>query len=163
MSEESIPPQTPGAPSPEEAPQEGFFARWRSGIFVAVFMSIVLGLLMAYRYQVDSPYNDWYLFQVARHTVQALSLVGDHAELEHGRTKLGDPRSIRAKLAAWERGADKETPEDFLAAGSEPLTEWEAWSFRAQEMRRAKVPRRARTQGAVHHAQRPRHQGARAG
>jgi len=140
MSEESIPPQTPGAPTPEEAPQEGFFARWRSGIFVAVFMSIVLGLLMAYRYQVDSPYNDWYLFHVARHTVQALSLVGDHAELEHGRTKLGDPRSIRAKLAAWERGADKETPEDFLAAGSEPLTEWEAWSFRAQEMRRAQVP-----------------------
>jgi len=140
MSEASIPPQTSGEEPASAAPEMGFLERWRSAIFVLVFMSIVLGLLMGYRYQVDSRYNDWYLFHVARHTVVALDLVGDHAELEHGREKLGDPRSIRAKMSAWLRGDAQETPEDFLAAGSEPLSEWEAWSYRAEEMRQSKQP-----------------------
>lgn len=140
MSEVSIPPQTPGESKPTPSSGEGILARWRSGIFVAVFMSIVLALLMGYRYQVDSRYNDWYLFQVARHTVMALSLVGDHAELEHGRDKLGDPRMVRSKLNAWLRGAETETPEDFLAAASEPLTAWEAWCYRSEEMRHTNAP-----------------------
>lgn len=120
--------------------EEGFVARWRSAIFVAVFMTIVLTLLMGYRYAVETVYNDWYLYQVARHTTAVLSLVGDHAELEHGREKLGDPKELRARMAAWSRGAESETPEDYLAASDAPLSAWEAWDYRAMEMRQSNAP-----------------------
>jgi exosortase/archaeosortase family protein len=140
MSEEPQAPQQAAESSESSARPMGFAERWRSVIFVGVFMSIVLVLLMGYRYNVDSPYNDRYLFQVSKHTVAVLSRIGDHAELEYSRERLGDPRVVRARLLAWERGAESETPEDFIAATPGPLTEWEAWSYRSQEGRRTNAP-----------------------
>jgi exosortase/archaeosortase family protein len=138
--DDATPTDTPDGENRPPREKESFLARWRPAVFVTVFMSIVLALLMGYRYGIDTPYNDWYLFQVAKHTVAVLQHIGDHAELEHGSEKLGDAKTIRARLAAWARGEDAETTEDFLAAAPGPLTPWEAWSYRAQDMRRKDAP-----------------------
>ncbi len=137
MSEEVTPPQPAASESEPDYPPQ---ARGRSIAFVLIFMSIVLLLLMGYRYNTETVYNDWYLFQVARHTAASLSLIGDTTELEYGREKMGDPRKLRAQLAVWKRGEDVVAPEDYLAASGEPLTPWESWSYRALDMRLSKAP-----------------------
>ena len=132
MSEDAAPPQ----PAAEDTTQAGgAHGRRRSVTFVLVFMSIVLVLLMGYRFNVDTPYNDWYLFQVARHTVSTLALLGDSAELEYGRDDLGDPQKIRAQLAVWQRGEETVTPSDYIAAAAGPLSAWEAWQYRSHQAR----------------------------
>lgn len=68
--------------------------------FVALFIILVLLQLTAYRYVTESTPNDWYLFQVARHTSWILGTVGNEARLE-GETarSVGQPDVI----TPWER------------------------------------------------------------
>ncbi len=85
----------PGAGSPY--PFRGVFR------FVAVFVVLVLLQLIGYRYIVISPANDWYLFQVARHTTGLLDRVGHGATLESDGTSK-DPRSAWAQ---WQDRAER--------------------------------------------------------
>ena len=98
--------------------------------FVAVFVACMLVLLTGYRYSIDTPVNDWYLFQVAKHTTRTLDLVGHRAVLEDERGTR-QPAAVRAKLREWSGAADAD------AAPSEaPLTAWDRYRFRIETSRR---------------------------
>ena len=71
--------------------------------FVAVFVVLVLLQLIGYRYYVVSPANDWYLFQVARHTAGLLNLVGHGAALEFD----GTSPDSRSAWAQWQDRAQR--------------------------------------------------------
>lgn len=89
----------------------------------------MLLLLIGYRYSIDSTANDWYLFQVARHTTAALGLVGSKAALEEERAPQ-NPAMVRDRLREW-RGD--------TAAGvspNTPLTPWERYQYRIENNRR---------------------------
>ncbi len=105
--------------------------------FVAVFVVTVLFLLTAYRYTVDTRVNDWYLFQVARHTSWVLDKIGHSSELESRYLSNDEPARVRATLAAWEDGRDEPTADETARAAAGPLTPWEKWSYRALQARRA--------------------------
>jgi len=98
--------------------------------FFVVFVVIVLGLLIGYRYAVDTVTNDWYLFQVARHTAWTLDKIGQEGSLE-GASRSGRAAArIRASLAAWDRGENAASEEDVAAASQAPLTPWESFRYR---------------------------------
>lgn len=126
-----------GSPEPmETAPAApGGPPRRRMAGFVGVFVFTVLLLLTAYRYTVDTRVNDWYLFQVARHTSWVLGKIGHSSELEgriYGQT---DADVARASLKAWGEGREDPSEEEVQAASDAPLTPWERWSYRAVEGR----------------------------
>lgn len=93
--------------------------------FVALFVVLVLLQLVAYRYYVNSLANDWYLFQVARHTTWVLDFVGHGAALETTGSHL-DPGEVRAAL--METG-------DTSTISGEALSPWERWQYRAHTAR----------------------------
>lgn len=104
-------------------------------VFFSAFVLIVLGLLIGYRYAKSTKANDWYLFQVARHTAAALSLLSHKASLEESVAYQTDPRRARATLSALERGVDTPTPEEIESSSSRPLRPWEAYRLRALRTR----------------------------
>lgn len=116
-------------PTPGPAPRGG--RSWVQMItFFIVFVVIVLGLLIGYRYAIDTLANDWYLFQVARHTAWTLDHIGHEGSLE-GVSRSGPAAArIRASLAAWDRGENAPGEEDVAAASQAPLTPWEAFRYR---------------------------------
>ncbi len=120
----------------ETAPAaSGSAPRRRMAGFVGVFVFTVLLLLTAYRYTVDTRVNDWYLFQVARHTSWVLGKIGHSSELEgriYGQTEAN---VARASLKAWDEGREEPSEEEVQAASNTPLTPWERWSYRAVEGR----------------------------
>lgn len=109
----------------------------RVGGFVAVFVVTVLFLLTAYRYTVDTRVNDWYLFQVARHTSWVLDKIGHSSELEGRYLSNDEPARVRATLSAWGEGREEPTADEVARAAAGPLTPWEKWSYRAIKARRA--------------------------
>ncbi|HOH50315.1 MAG TPA: exosortase/archaeosortase family protein [Candidatus Hydrogenedentes bacterium] len=109
----------------------------RVGGFVAIFVVTVLFLLTAYRYTVDTRVNDWYLFQVARHTSWVLDKIGHSSELENRYLSNEDPARVRATLAAWGEGREAPSEDEVARSPKEPLTPWEKWSYRALQARRA--------------------------
>ncbi|MBI1317394.1 MAG: exosortase H [Candidatus Hydrogenedens sp.] len=108
-------------------------------VFVGLFVVIVMVLLTGYRYSVHTRANDWYLFQVAKHTTWALALLGDQVSLENDRARFPNPRQVRSEIRAHDDGRESPTPEDYLAASDDPLTPWEAWSYRAITTRASDV------------------------
>lgn len=115
--------------------------RRRSYWFIAVFVVCVLAFLAGYRFIIPTRANDWYLFQVARHTSWALSKIGDSSELEPVRKSLPAPAMVRATMAAWERGQKEPAPEEIAQMSDAPLTAWERWSYKSQEDRRERLGR----------------------
>jgi exosortase/archaeosortase family protein len=107
--------------------------------FIVAFVVIVMTLLTSYRYAAESHFNDWYHFQVARHTTMALAWVGHSSALEGDERGSLNPEEVRANLAAWKRGAEAPAAEDLAQASGAPLTAWERWSYRAQRAHRSKV------------------------
>jgi len=98
--------------------------------FVAVFVIVVLSLLTAYRYAIDTPANDWYLYQVARHTSWTLDTIGYRADLERTTGNNLDPAMVRAAI----RGdALRQIPPgtDITPEAQPPLSPWEIWRYRA--------------------------------
>ncbi|MBP8131693.1 MAG: archaeosortase/exosortase family protein [Candidatus Hydrogenedentes bacterium] len=116
-------------PTPGPAPRGG--RSWVQMVtFFVVFVVIVLGLLIGYRYVIDTLANDWYLFQVARHTAWTLDHIGHEGSLE-GDTRSGPAAArTRASLAAWDRGENAPSEADIAAASEAPLTPWEVFRFR---------------------------------
>ena len=108
---------------------------WPAFRFVVMFATIVLSLLTGYRYVIHTPLNDWYLFQVARHTAWALSWVAHSVELENRPGMNLSPKEVRAALAAWDAGRREPSPEDIAAASDQPLTAWEQWRYVARTTR----------------------------
>jgi exosortase/archaeosortase family protein len=103
--------------------------------FILVFVLSVILLLAGYRLLIGTPLNDWYLFQVARHTTVVLRLVGDAAELERGPVST-PPAEVRASLDAWRTGRHAPTPEETAAAPQDPLSPYERYLFRLHSARR---------------------------
>ncbi len=103
--------------------------------FVLVFAAVVLSLLTGYRYAIHTPLNDWYLFNVARHTAWALSWVAYSVELENRPGMNLSPKEVRASLSAWRAGREEPTPEEVAAASDAPLTPWEQWQYVARTTR----------------------------
>ena len=98
--------------------------------FFVVFVTIVLALLLGYRYAIHTFANDWYLFHVGKHTAWLLNTVGDYAELE-GETSEGlRAQQRRASIAAWDRGENSPAPEQVAEASPAPLTPWESFRYR---------------------------------
>jgi len=111
--------------------------RRRTAQFVTVFAISVLALLTGYRFLIDTYANDWYLYQVARHTSAALTLVGHSSELEGLRANRAvEPKRLRAELQAWQDGRESATPEEIGAATEGPLSKWEVYMYRITKMRR---------------------------
>lgn len=94
--------------------------------FVALFVALVLLQLIAYRYFVNSLANDWYLFQVARHTTWLLDHVGHGATLE-STGPLRRPGAV----------PPTDDPGTALTA---PASPWEQWQHRAQAARTSSTP-----------------------
>lgn len=128
MSDDAI--QEPTPPNTVPAPRGGG-AMW----FIGVFVVVVLLLLTGYRYAIATPANDWYLFQVAKHTAWFLAMIGDDAELEGQMRSTEDVRRMRAELAAWRRGDRSPTPADIAAMPDAPLTPWERYQHRIEGTR----------------------------
>lgn len=117
--------------------------------FFLVFVTIVLALLIGYRYAIQTFANDWYLFQVARHTAMALNLIGVSGELE-GELVAGPlAQRRRATLAAWDAGRNTATPEEVEAASPDPLTAWESFRYRIGSSLDLHDPRHVRAQVAA--------------
>lgn len=116
----------PASPDGDAAP--GRPSRHRgTGRFIAVFVVVVIGLLTGYRYAIDTTANDWYLFQVARHTGWVLDVLGHSADLEKPPGSGLNAATVRAELsgsAAPPSGVDER-----------PLTPWEHWRYRARKAR----------------------------
>jgi exosortase/archaeosortase family protein len=114
----------------ESSREERHEARKRVIRFVSIFAVAVLTLLTAYRYAVPTVGNDWYLFQVARHTSWMLRFVGHSSSVENpGRIKE-DPALVRAALDGWRNGQEPpESPSETTALQS-PLTPWEIYRYR---------------------------------
>ena len=131
-------PDSPPAPPTGEscAEQTASAGQKRPAIrFVLVFAAVVLSLLTGYRYAIHTPLNDWYLFQVARHTAWALSWVAYAVDLENRPGMNLSPKKVRAALAAWDAGRTEPTPEEIAAASEDPLTPWEQWRYVARTTR----------------------------
>lgn len=127
------------AASPEQSTAEDAEARatrYRTARFVGVFVVSVLVLLTAYRYSMNAPLNDWYLFQVAGHTAWALDKIGDKAELENKLRNVEDPQRVRADLEAWKQVGATATADMVAAASDAPLSSWERFQHRLQKSRR---------------------------
>ncbi len=103
--------------------------------FVGVFVVLVLLQLTAYRYAVDSRANDWYLFNVARHTTWALDIIGHRATLEGNGTRL-NPTEVRAIIF----GAAQHVPVAGVQDPAPPLSAWERWLYRAHNLRKSASP-----------------------
>jgi exosortase/archaeosortase family protein len=103
--------------------------------FITIFVVVVLLLLTGYRYAIDTVVNDWYLFQVARHTSWVLNHVGNRSELEGTPPRI-EPAELRAQLNAWRQGREEADPAEIAQASTAPLTPWEQWSYRAAQARR---------------------------
>ncbi len=123
--------------SPQEEPRQ---ARRRITGFVGVFVVTVLVLLTSYRFAINTPVNDWYLFQVAKHTSLVLGRIGESSQLERRAVGETPPNAVRAQLAAWKAGRGSASAEEIAAAPDGPLTPWEHWSYRAQDNRRREAP-----------------------
>lgn len=96
--------------------------------FVIAFVVLVMAFLIGYRYAMNSPANLWYLFQVARHTSWALSLLGESAEVEP--LHESSPVKWRADLAQWRaERTGRESASGPIA--QDPLTAWESWQWKA--------------------------------
>lgn len=124
-----------GAPASQERSPRA--RRSNTTGFVVVFVVSVLIFLTGYRYLVDTPLNDWYLFRVAQHTSMVLNLVGDDSRLEdtsHYNTER--TRQVRAELQAWLRGDDSPTPEQVEATSDATLSPWERYEHRLIQQRR---------------------------
>ncbi len=120
----------------EETHAERRESRRRIVGFVGVFVTTMLLLLTAYRYAIPTPYNDWYLFHVARDTSWVLGKIGHSSTLEKRSLREFAPRQVRATLQAWRAGRDTATPEEIAAASNDPLTPWEKWFYRSTDNRR---------------------------
>jgi len=138
--EASPPTESTGPPCPEPA---GVRSRGAAR-FVAVFVLVVLCLLTGYRYALDTTANDWYLFQVARHTGWVLGFIGYSATLEKTTGGHLDPAAVRA---SFRREVQRQVPPvaGLDQGDSAPLTPWEIWRYRAAEHR--EDPARARVIG----------------
>ncbi len=103
--------------------------------FVAIFMIVVISLLTGYRMTVNKPINQWYLFQVAKHTSILLDFLGHSSWLEDRPDYSGREVEIRTKLKAYREG--EEPPSIFPEPEGpvEPLTAWEHWQYRIEEAR----------------------------
>jgi len=132
-------------PEPAQSPSSRV-RRKKVAQFVVVFVVCVLTLLTSYRYAIPTTANDWYLFQVARHTSWILNLAGHSSAVENPERVKEDPALVRARIQAWRRG--KEAPDTAPPAGepARPLTRFEAWQYRALKLRREN-PSRDRTTG----------------
>lgn len=121
-----------GAPEPAPADAGGpdGAPRKRVAGFVVLFVVCVFVSLAGYRYAIDTVANDWYLFNVAKHTAWALHWIGDSSTLEsRGALDHEDPRRVRAEIEAWRQGQEApETPPADIAA--DPLTDWEVFRHR---------------------------------
>ncbi|MBI2432509.1 MAG: archaeosortase/exosortase family protein [Candidatus Hydrogenedentes bacterium] len=128
-------PEVVHQPSPE--PSHRKVSRRRTVSFVLVFMVTVLVLLTGYRYTIQSVVNDWYLFQVARHTTWVLDLVGYRATLEE--QKLAPrPEEARATMKAWEKGLERAEPAAVNEESPVPLSRWERYRYRILSGRRVR-------------------------
>jgi exosortase/archaeosortase family protein len=123
----------------EEAHAEHRESRRRILGFVGVFVSVMLILLTAYRYAIPTPYNDWYLFHVARDTSWVLGKIGHSSVLERRTLREITPQRVRASLAAWRAGRDEATPADIASASNEPLTAWDKVAYRGRDSRKRGV------------------------
>lgn len=103
-------------------------------VFFTVFVVIVLGLLIGYRYAIDTRTNDWYLFHVARHTAWSLDKVGHTASLEDFSLPGYGAAEKRATIGAWDRGENAATPEAIEAASRDALSPWESFCYRLGRM-----------------------------
>ncbi|MCF6287449.1 MAG: hypothetical protein L3K26_20045, partial [Candidatus Hydrogenedentes bacterium] len=103
--------------------------------FVGGFVVLVLLQLTANRYAVDSRANDWYLFNVARHTTWALDIIGHRATLEGNGTRL-NPTEVRAIIF----GAAQHVPVAGVQDPAPPLSAWERWLYRAHNLRKSASP-----------------------
>lgn len=120
--------------SPQSAAGADTSPRRGMGRFIAVFVVIVIGLLTGYRYSIDTTANDWYLFQVARHTTWLLDVLGHTADLEKTTGSGLNTAAVRAYLAG--------TAEPMSDANEAPLTAWERWHYRARKARDGQDNRR---------------------
>jgi exosortase/archaeosortase family protein len=114
--------------------------------FFLVFVIIVLTLLIGYRYAIQTFANDWYLFQVARHTAMTLDLIGVSGELEGDLVEGPLAQRRRAMLAAWDAGRNTAAPEEVEAASTDPLTPWESFRYRIGSTLDLHDPRHVRAQ-----------------
>ena len=97
-----------------------------------VFVITTIGLLAAYRYAIDTAANDWYLFQVARHTCWVLDCIGYRADLEKTTGNNLSPAEVRQFL----RGGAPLEKDPARGANAAPLTPWEIWRYRSRKHRR---------------------------
>jgi exosortase/archaeosortase family protein len=112
--------------------------------FFVVFVTIVLTLLLGHRYAIHTYANDWYLFQVGKHTAWLLDKTGDYADLE-GETAQGlRAQQRRASIDAWDRGENAPSAEDIAAASPVSLTPWESFRFRIGSYLRVHDPAEVR-------------------
>ena len=120
------------ADSPEKAaPEEPSGTPRRKTIqFVVLFVVYVLGLLIGYRYAVNTEANMWYLFTTAKHTAALLNILGDHAEVQPGQQGSWS----RQQLDDWRSGGEAHAATDDQATAQEaPLTPYERWLYTAYQ------------------------------
>lgn len=125
------------APEPADPSAPATSANRRTALFIVIFAASVFSVLTGYRYMVGTKANDWYLFQVARHTTFALGFFGESSTLEDlDSIQRIQPQQVRAALAAWDRGELEPADGEAAQLSDAPLTRWEAYEYRLQKTRR---------------------------
>ncbi|MCC6489817.1 MAG: archaeosortase/exosortase family protein [Candidatus Hydrogenedentes bacterium] len=134
--------QTDDAASSPASPRDTPAGRRRGAVsFVVVFLGATVALLVLARYTVNTPFVNWYLFQVARSTSWALGLIGESSTVEDPRMYAGREESVRAELVG---AAPTERPHG--AKGQPPLTAYEVWIYRSFVLKRQYEQTRAAIQ-----------------
>lgn len=110
--------------------------RHKAVTFMVVFAVCAFLLLTTHGFMVDTVWNDFYLFQVAKSTAYLLSWVGDSAEvIGNARSYPGREAHIRASMRAWQSGDDEPEAEELEDLSAPPLTSWERWRYHAMSQR----------------------------
>lgn len=108
--------------------------RWRTFLFVFVFLVTTFAMLTGYRFVTDTEANQYYLFTVARHTCWVLGFIGEESFLEQKQMYRGRESEVRVALRAWDTGLQSslvraETVERQVDT-EKPLTSWEVFRYK---------------------------------
>lgn len=142
---ESSPQIVDAVPSPAP-PQDTPATRRRGAIsFVAIFLAATVALLVLARYTVNTPFVNWYLFQVARSTSWILGLAGESSSLEDPQMYEGREGSIRTALTGTALAENSEANQP-RSDGQPPLTAYEVWLYRSLLLKR----QYEQTRAAIH-------------
>lgn len=115
----------PGEPETSAGP-----VRRKIVLFVLTFITLVLTLLIGYRYAVGVNANMWYLFRVAQDTSFMLDLLGHESFVESQNYQRGRENWVRHEILRLNGKPVEDFDSKTQQMSGPPLTAWEKWKFR---------------------------------